>query len=49
MVKYGYAENVDQMKERMKYDLLYIKNCSLALDTKIMFYTILVILQGRGK
>jgi polysaccharide biosynthesis protein PslA len=49
MVKYGYAENVEQMKERMKYDLLYIKNCSLALDTKIMFYTILVILQGRGK
>jgi polysaccharide biosynthesis protein PslA len=49
MVKYGYAENVDQMKERMKYDLLYIKNCSLALDTKIMFYTTLVILQGRGK
>jgi polysaccharide biosynthesis protein PslA len=49
MVKYGYAENTDQMKDRMKYDLLYIKNCSLALDTKIMIYTILVILQGRGK
>ncbi len=49
MVKYGYASNIQQMKERMKYDLLYIKNCSLALDTKIMFYTLLVILQGRGK
>jgi polysaccharide biosynthesis protein PslA len=49
MVKYGYASNIEQMKERMKYDLLYIKNCSLALDTKIMFYTVLVILQGRGK
>jgi polysaccharide biosynthesis protein PslA len=49
MVKYGYASNLEQMKERMKYDLLYIKNCSLALDTKILFYTIVVILQGRGK
>jgi exopolysaccharide biosynthesis polyprenyl glycosylphosphotransferase len=49
MVKYGYASNLDQMIQRMRYDLLYIKNCSLALDTKIMFYTILVILQGRGK
>ncbi len=49
MVKYGYAENVNQMIERMKYDLLYIKNCSLVLDFKIMIYTIIVILQGRGK
>lgn len=49
MVKFGYAETPEQMIERMKYDLLYIKNCSLVLDVKIMFYTILVILQGRGK
>lgn len=49
MVKYGYAENTAQMIERMKYDLLYIKNCSLALDFKIMIYTVIVILQGRGK
>ena len=49
MVKYGYAENIDEMIERMRYDLLYIKNCSLVLDFKIMIYTILVILQGRGK
>lgn len=49
MVKFGYAENVEEMIERMKYDLLYIKNCSLVLDFKIMIYTILVILQGRGK
>jgi polysaccharide biosynthesis protein PslA len=49
MVKFGYAENVDQMKDRMKYDLMYLKNCSLALDTKIIFYTFVVLLQGRGK
>jgi polysaccharide biosynthesis protein PslA len=49
MVKFGYAENTKEMIERMKYDLLYIKNCSLVLDFKIMVYTIFVILQGRGK
>jgi exopolysaccharide biosynthesis polyprenyl glycosylphosphotransferase len=49
MVQFGYAENVNQMIDRMKYDLLYIENCSLALDVKIMLYTLLVIFQGRGK
>jgi lipopolysaccharide/colanic/teichoic acid biosynthesis glycosyltransferase len=49
MVQYGYATNVNEMIERMKYDLLYIENCSLALDLKIMVYTLKVILQGRGK
>jgi exopolysaccharide biosynthesis polyprenyl glycosylphosphotransferase len=49
MVQYGYAENVDEMITRMKYDLLYIENCSLALDIKIMLYTFMVIFQGRGK
>ncbi len=49
MVQYGYAENVQEMIARMKYDLLYIENCSLALDIKIMLYTFMVIIQGRGK
>lgn len=49
MVQFGYAENVDEMIERMKYDLLYIENCSLVLDVKIMMYTLMVIFQGRGK
>ena len=49
MVQFGYAENVNEMIERMKYDLLYIENCSLALDVKIILYTFMVIFQGRGK
>lgn len=49
MVQFGYAENVNEMIERMKYDLLYIENCSLALDLKIILYTFMVIFQGRGK
>ena len=48
-VKYGYASNVQQMLQRLRFDLLYIENMTLALDFKIMFYTVLVLLQGRGK
>ena len=48
-VKYGYAENVDQMVERLRYDLLYLENMSLTTDIKILLYTVLIIVQGRGK
>ncbi|MDE6741459.1 MAG: sugar transferase, partial [Muribaculaceae bacterium] len=49
MVKYGYASRVDEMVERSKYDLLYISNMSILVDLKIMLYTVLTILEGKGK
>ena len=47
-VKYGYAENVQEMIKRLRYDILYIENMSLFVDAKILFYTVITIVKGRG-
>ncbi len=49
MVKYGYAEDVDQMVERLRYDLIYMGNVSFAVDMKILLNTVSTVLAGRGK
>lgn len=48
MVKYGYARTIDEMTERLRYDLLYIENMSPGVDLKILFYTVHTVITGRG-
>jgi lipopolysaccharide/colanic/teichoic acid biosynthesis glycosyltransferase len=47
-VKYGYAENVNEMVRRMRYDLLYIENMSIYVDIQILARTIITIFEGKG-
>lgn len=49
MVKYGYASKIDEMVERSKFDLIYISNMSILVDLKIILYTVLTIMEGKGK
>jgi exopolysaccharide biosynthesis polyprenyl glycosylphosphotransferase len=47
-VRYGYANNLDEETEKMRFDLFYIKNRSLWLDARIMFETVGIIVFGQG-
>jgi sugar transferase (PEP-CTERM system associated) len=47
-VRYKYGNTVEDSKEKLQYDLYYIKNMSLGLDLMIMFQTIKIVLLGRG-
>ena len=48
MVKYGYAATLEQMIERLQYDMLYYENMSLLIDLKIIIYTIRTVVTGKG-
>ena len=47
-VRYKYGNSIEDAKEKLQYDLYYIKNMSLGLDLMIMFQTIKIVLLGRG-
>jgi lipopolysaccharide/colanic/teichoic acid biosynthesis glycosyltransferase len=47
-VKYGYASTVDEMIERLGYDLFYMKHRSLWFDLRILLYTVGTVLRGKG-
>jgi sugar transferase (PEP-CTERM system associated) len=47
-VRYKYGNTLEDAKEKLQYDLFYIKNASLGLDLLIMFQTIKIVLLGRG-
>lgn len=48
-IKYGYAENINQMLERLKYDMNYMENMSILNDIKVLIHTIGVVLQASGR
>jgi lipopolysaccharide/colanic/teichoic acid biosynthesis glycosyltransferase len=48
-IRVGYTDTMEKMIERLNCDVVYVENMSLLLDMKILFYTIGVILRGKGK
>lgn len=49
IIKFGYAGNVKEMSERMKYDLVYVEKKSLTLDMMIMMHTFRIVLTAKGR
>jgi sugar transferase (PEP-CTERM system associated) len=47
-VRYKYGSSIEDSKEKLRYDLFYVKNISPGFDLLIVFYTIKIILLGRG-
>lgn len=48
-IKFGYASNIKEMMKRFRYDLLYLENMSIPLDLRILYYTLIVLIQGKGR
>ena len=47
-VKHKYDETIEDVKQKVLYDLYYFENMSLVLDLKIMILTVWVVLTGKG-
>ncbi|MFZ0802111.1 MAG: TIGR03013 family XrtA/PEP-CTERM system glycosyltransferase [Terriglobales bacterium] len=47
-IRYKYGNTLEDAKEKLQYDLFYIKNASIGLDLLIMFQTIKIVMLGRG-
>lgn len=48
-IRVGYTDTLQKMIDRLNYDIVYMENMSIRLDIKILFFTIGVILDGKGK
>ncbi|HEX8708604.1 MAG TPA: TIGR03013 family XrtA/PEP-CTERM system glycosyltransferase [Pyrinomonadaceae bacterium] len=47
-IKYPYGSSIEDARQKLQYDLYYIKNQTLMLDAVILFETVKTILFGRG-
>ena len=48
-IKIGYSDTVEKMVDRLRYDIIYMDNMTLQTDIKILFYSVGVILKGKGQ